>query len=477
MKAFLLAVTLVILYFTFCGSGCTKIDTPVRDGESDEAKSSTPTRPFEIIAGKTEILDTEPLPLKAEGGSGIVAWRCEAETGSFQPYSGDEALFIPSDSTEDRSVQITAEDEDGKTASLTLAIIDEGAPPHAGDILLNEIAWAGTLTSSYDEYIEIINRTDRPFYLGGWYIENGAGLGTPLVFSGRIEADSVFLIANYSGESEKTAITCPVHCTAASLSLSNSSFGPFILTNAEGMVFDTAGDSGKPIIGMNTSETRASMSRYTDDDSRAWDKSSWYTSGESVNLIDGSFGSPGSPNNNIPFSSGPCEEDALGIITEFSIDANDDLGKDWVEFFITKSGSVKNFMVTDLDGDDTFITNSMDVEVFEGDCILVVWNNSYTAHFQQDNRFYTPDSNPTGTKDQIVLMCGGSFIDGVCYYSDDSEGDARFGGDRETMTAAGWTGDPIFGKHASRMKDAEDQYITGLNADAWDTESAPSPGS
>ncbi len=475
MKAFLLAVTLIILYFIFCGSGCTKIDTPVRDGESDISKDRT--GPFEIITGKTEILDTEPLPLKAEGGSGNVAWRCEAETGSFQPYSGDETLFIPSDSTEDRSAKITAEDEDGKTASLTLAIIDEGDPPQAGDVLLNEIAWAGTLTSSYDEYIEIINRTIRPFYLGGWYIENGAGQGTPLAFSGRIEADSVFLIANYSGESEKTAITCPVHCTAASLSLSNSSFGPFILTNAEGMVFDTAGDSGKPTIGMNTSETRASMSRYIDSDSISWDESSWYTSGESVNLSDGSFGSPGAPNSDIPFSPGLLDEDALGIITEFSIDADDDLGEDWVELFITKSGSVKNFVVTDLDGDDTSITNGVDVQVLEGDYFLVVWNHVYTTHFQQDNRFYTPDSNPTGTKDQIVLMVNGLFIDGVCYFSDGSEGDARFGGDREIMTAAGWIGDPIFGKHASRIKDVGGYYVTDLNADAWDTENAPSPGS
>ncbi len=477
MKAFLLAVTLIILYFTFCGSGCTKIDTPVRDGESDESKNSTPTGPFEIIAGKTEILDTEPLPLKAEGGSGNVAWRCEAETGSFQPYSGDETLFIPSDSTEDRSAQITAEDEDGKTASLTLAIIDEGDPPQTGDVLLNEIAWAGTLTSSYDEYIEIINRTNRPFYLGGWYIENAAGQSTPLIFSGRIEADSVFLIANYSGESEKTAITCPVHCTAASLSLSNSSFGPFILTNAEGTVFDTVGDSGKPTIGMNTSETRASMSRYRDSGSTTWDESSWYTSGESVNLIDGSFGSPGAPNSDTPLSPGPLDEDALGIITEFSINANDDLGEDWVELFITKSGSVKNFVVTDLDGDDTSITNGMDVQILEGDYILVIWNAEYTEHFQQDNRLFTPDSNPTGTKDQIVLMVNDVFIDGVCYYSDDSEGDARFGGDRETMTAAGWIGDPIFGKHASRVSDNDGKYIIELTADAWDMEAESSPGS
>jgi len=464
-----------ILFFSVCGSGCTKIDSPVREGGSDESKDGDTTNPFEITAGKTEILDTEPLSLKAEGGSGNVVWSCEAGYGSFQPDSGDEVLFIPSNSTEDRSAQVTAEDEGGKTASITLLIIDEGTPPQAGEIFLNEIAWAGTLASSYDEYIEIINRTGRTFYLNNWYIENGAGRGSPLAFSGRIEAYSVFLIANYNSESEKTAITCPAQCTAAALSLSNSSFGPFILTNTEGMVFDTAGDGMKPTRGLNTSETRASMSRYTNSDSMTWDESSWYTSGESINLSDGSFGSPGAANRDTPFWSGPLDDDALGIITEFSIDANDDLGEDWVELFITKSGSVKNIMITDLDGDDTSITNGGDVQVLEGDYILVIWKNEYTVHFQQANRFYTPDSNPTGTKDQIVLMCRGSFIDGVCYFSDDTVGDARFGGDMETMKAAGWVGDPVFGKHASRVSDIDGEYLKELTADSWDTAAEPSP--
>lgn len=476
MKAILRYILLVVLYLSLCGSGCTKIDTPIGDGTSDESKARTPSGHLEIIADKTEILDTEPLLLEAQGGSGIVVWRCETGFGSFQPDSGDEVLFIPSDTTGDRSTQVTAEDEDAKTASLTISIIDEGAPPRSGDILINEIAWAGTLTSSYDEYIEIVNRAGRPFYLKGWSIENAAGRGVPLVFSGRIDADSVFLIANYGSDSGKTAIGCPVHCISSSLSLSNSSLGPFILTDAGGGVLDAVGNGDAPLYGINTSERRASMSRHTDSNTISWDESSWYTSGESVNLSDGSLGSPGAQNGDMPFLSGPLDEDALGIITEFSIDANDELGEDWVEVYITKSGSLKNIMITDLDGDDSTITNGGEVQVFKGDCILVVWNAEYTEHFQQDNRFYTPDSNPTGTKDQIVLMCTGSFIDGVCYYSDDSAGDARFGGDKETMTAAGWTGDPVFGKHASRRTDTAEGYIFGLSADSWDTETAPSPG-
>jgi hypothetical protein len=459
-----------VLFFSVCGSGCTKIDTPVRDTSSGEAKHDI----FTLVVETTEILDTQPLIVTAVGGSGTILWSCDA--GSFQPNIGDEVLFIPHDSVKNELAEITAEDEKGHTASLTLRITDEGPPPQPGDVLLNEIAWAGTLTSSYDEYIEIINRTSRPFYLLNWRIENGAGAGTPLTFSGRIEAASPFLIANYNSISEKTALTCKVQCTTASLSLSNSSLGPLVLTSTDSTVFDTVGTGGKPAIGLNTSETRSSMSRYTDSNGTAWDQTSWYTSGEAVNLNDGTFGSPGAPNTDTPFSQ-PHDGDALGIITEYSIDAHDDLGEDWVELFITESGSIKNFVITDLDGDDTSITSRTDVQVIMGEYILVVWNDRYTIHYQEDNRFYTPDSNPTGTKDQIVLMVNGVFIDGVCYFSDDSTGDDRFGGDKDIMTAAGWNGDPIFGKHASRITDSDGAYVVELTADGWDTEIEPSPGS
>lgn len=458
----------VITALAICGSGCTKIDTPVREDLSETPADDR----FQIVSDFTEILDTQPVLLRALGGSGTVFWSSPA--GGFHPESGDVVLFIPHDFDKNETAQITADDEDANTAVLELKIIDEGPPPEPGDILINEVAWAGSVTSPYDEYIEIINRTKRPFYLLDWRIENGAG--NPLTFSGKIDESSFFLIANYDSGSGKSAITCIVQYVSASLSLSNSALGPLILTDAAGRVFDTVGTGEKPPLGLNTSEIRASMSRYTDAIGTTWDENSWYTSGETLNLNDGSFGSPGAANSDTPFSAGVADEDALGIITEYSIDANDDLGEDWVEIHITRSGSLKNFVVTDLDGEDTSFTGGTDVQVKDGSMILVLWNDAYPPHYE-DNRFYTADSNPTGTKDQLVLLIHGKFVDGVCYYSDDSTGDDRFGGDKNSMTSAGWVGDPVFGKHASRKKNTDGSYTTGLTADAWDPETEPSPGS
>lgn len=465
MKRALVIITIIITWLIFTASGCTKIEAPTR--ETDEEGGG---EEFQIIPGKSIILDTEPVILRAEGGKGSIHWKTEPLLeGVFQPETGPEVLFIPPNIDAELTITISAEDEKSRVTQTSVTIIDEGMPPQPGEILINELAWAGTLTSTYDEYIEIINKTQRPFYLNNWSIENAAGAGSPLGFSGRMEPESVFLIANYPQGSEKTAISCVIHFASSSLSLSNNTFGPFILKNAEGLCFDNVGDAGSYPFGCNSKDAKASMSRYSYSASTTWNADSWYTESVSVNLTDGTCGTPGASNSDSPLKPTVDEKDARAIITEFAVDAKDEIGEDWVELFITKSGLLNNFIVTDLDGEDLPITGGADVSGNAGEYFIIIWAE---ARAVVENRIYIPDTNPTATKDELVLLCGGLFLDGLCYYSTES---VQFD-DEAQIQEYGWTGDPIRGLHASRKMDGDGGHLNALNASSWDEGAQKTPG-
>lgn len=461
----LLAVSLTLSFFLH-GSGCTKIETPLHHDETLPGEEV-----LDIFFEKETIFDTEPVRIEAQGHTGTVTWKTEPPFSNvFFPESGSPVVFTPPDISSDMVITVIARDDTEKRAEADLLVIDEGDPPAPGDILINEIAWAGSITSPYDEYIELINQRDRAFYLEGWKIENASGSGSPLVFSGRIDAGEPFLIANYDKNSGKTALICNAHVVDAGISLPNSCCGPFILRNAGGTVFDTVGDGEEYCFGTNESDQKASMARYTGAFSTAWDPGSWYTEGVCVNLSDGTHGTAGAANSDTPLQAYIGEDAAEAVITEYMIDANEGMVEDWVELFIKKSGNLKHFILTDLDGDsDASITAGDDVYVSEGQYILVIWSSSY---LKDQNRFFIQDVNPTGTKDELVLLCCGTFMDGLCYYSTE---EVQFD-DEDTMKGYGWSSDPVYGKHASRILEPNGTYASALCASSWNTAADPTPG-
>ena len=87
---------------------------------------------------------------------------------------------------------------------------------------------------------------------------------------------------------------------------------------------------------------------------------------------------------------------------------------------------------------------------------------------------FIPDNPPTGTKDQIVLLCSGHFLDGLCYYT---EGNDHFDNDEQQMREFGWNGDPILGKYGAKRYGEGGAYEDALAATSWDTGANPSPAS
>ncbi len=465
MKSALVIIICVAAWIIFTAYGCTKIENPTKETEDGEEVDG-----FKIIPSKSTILDTEPVILKAEGGKGTITWKTKPLYNNvFQPETGSKVLFIPPDINAEFTITISAVDEKSHKAEISLNIIDEGIPPQPGDILINEIAWSGSIKSAYDEYIELINKTKRPFYLNNWSIENAAGSGSPLGFSGRVEPESVFLIANYPQGSDLTAINCSINFTSSALSIPNNSFGPFVLKNALGVNFDVVGDGGGYPFGFNSKDKKASMARFTFSNSINWDVDSWYTESISLNLNDGTCGTPGASNSDTPYKPVADDRDAKAIITEFAINANDEIGEDWVELFITKSGFLNNFTITDLDGDDLPITEEIDVSGNAGEYFIIIWGD---ARAVAGNKIYINDTNPTATKDELVLLCGGFFLDGLCYYSTEN---VQFD-DGTKIQEYGWSGDPIKGLHAARRKGENGEYINELIASSWDGGAIKTPG-
>jgi hypothetical protein len=82
---------------------------------------------------------------------------------------------------------------DTATPSATPAA--PGSPPTAyppQSVLINEIAWAGTIVSSSDEWIELINQTSSAIDLDGWQLSDGGDINVAL--TGTLPTFSYYLL-------------------------------------------------------------------------------------------------------------------------------------------------------------------------------------------------------------------------------------------------------------------------------------------
>ncbi|MBC7249825.1 MAG: lamin tail domain-containing protein [Anaerolineae bacterium] len=64
---------------------------------------------------------------------------------------------------------------------------------HAGEVVINEVAWMGTAASSADEWIELKNNTDQDIDLNGWTLVTADG-GLSIALSGIIPANGYYLL-------------------------------------------------------------------------------------------------------------------------------------------------------------------------------------------------------------------------------------------------------------------------------------------
>lgn len=106
-----------------------------------------------------------------------------------------------------------------------------------GDVVINEIAWAGSIDNSNDEFIELYNRGNLAVDLSGWVIEDD-GSPSYKITGGAIEPHGYFLI-----EDNENAVTNVTADAVINLSLANAG-DSLVLKDPGGVVIDTVNAGG-----------------------------------------------------------------------------------------------------------------------------------------------------------------------------------------------------------------------------------------
>ena len=106
-----------------------------------------------------------------------------------------------------------------------------------GDVVINEIAWAGTADNSNDEWIELYNNTSQSIDLSGWHIEDD-GVPSYTITSGSIAPRGYFLI-----EDAEVAVNSVNADAVIGLSLANAG-DSLVLKNSAGIAVDSVNFSG-----------------------------------------------------------------------------------------------------------------------------------------------------------------------------------------------------------------------------------------
>lgn len=123
-----------------------------------------------------------------------------------------------------------------------------------GSVVINEVAWAGSVDSANDEWIELYNTSSQSVDLSGWYIDDDHGASTYTIQSGTIAPHGYFLI-----EDHESAIMTVTADAIIDLSLANTGDSLQLYDAAAQLIDDTNSAGGAWFAGNST--TKATMER------------------------------------------------------------------------------------------------------------------------------------------------------------------------------------------------------------------------
>lgn len=123
-----------------------------------------------------------------------------------------------------------------------------------GQVVLNEVAWAGSADSPTDEWIELYNNSNESVDLANWHIVDDNGASDYRILSGSIAAHGYFLI-----EDHESAVSNVTADAIIDLSLANTG-DSLQLFDGAGELIDTVNGGGGSWYAGNSSQY-ASMER------------------------------------------------------------------------------------------------------------------------------------------------------------------------------------------------------------------------
>ena len=230
------------------------------------ADTSTPTETggTALVADPSTSMptaDATETPAPAETGTPT-----EVPRGTLAELSPIPSEATPSPTGESPAAAFpTHSDTPAATSTLTAtptveAVLgDSGteAPSfNPGAVLINEVAWAGTLASTSDEWIELWNPGPEPIGLEGWSLTDGDGGDIREALRGEIGPYGFYLLERTD---DTTVSDIPADGDYTG-SLNNNG-ETLELIDPSGTLIDTANASGGPWPAGNTS-ARASMERH-----------------------------------------------------------------------------------------------------------------------------------------------------------------------------------------------------------------------
>ena len=138
----------------------------------------------------------------------------------------------------------------------------------SGDLVINELAWAGSSASTSDEWIEIRNMRNVPTNVGAFELTENTGTEALMVKipSGMIPANGYFLVSNnaknYAFSGGESVLNVDPDVVDTDVSLSNTALQIKLYNGvfASGTLLDTAGNGGTPLAGESV-DPKATMSR------------------------------------------------------------------------------------------------------------------------------------------------------------------------------------------------------------------------
>ena len=250
-----------------------------------------------VIAIASGVADPDSIPGELDVifdwlEDGTVIWN---EIDSIPPFESTmpDSMSEPGHRYVLRTYSFDGTDSTGPLYSDTIPVHFE-----RGDLILSELAWAGGVHSSSDEWIEIFNNSDKEID----FSETPIGISDMLILdSGSVSAGGYFLVSNFAESDPRSDLDVAPDLIDEAVELRNDSLRVELRDFPEcgGSAIDIAGDGGPPFAGLNSPDDSSmfSMSRKTPPDDGT-SPSNWFTSEVSIGFDDGSLdrGSPRSAN-------------------------------------------------------------------------------------------------------------------------------------------------------------------------------------
>ena len=197
------------------------------------------------------------------------------------------------------------------------------------NIVISEIAWAGSSLSASDEWIELANISNEPIDVSGWSLLGASN--TPIIFptGSTISAHSTFLITNYAHTNTLSRLNTQPQIVTTLVSIPNDKF-TLTLTSQMGSVVDSAGNGGNPLAGTSGGTGSTVDGRYRSMERVNFSlegavKEAWSNANTSNGFKDGVLdqGTPGSLNTSLQVSlietQSATVAEATDIVTEADV--------------------------------------------------------------------------------------------------------------------------------------------------------------